>query len=98
MFNFTVNGTSSGRWYFYLDESWSYAYREIDCGKKLAMAKFSSEFLQSITKSFVIQIVVMLYTVFLLVYMYIYSGTREHSRAAVCEPVVEASLLVPGLR
>ena len=43
MFKFTINGTSSGRWYFFLDESWGYAYSEADCSKKLAMAKFDSK-------------------------------------------------------
>ena len=43
VFKFTINGTSSGRWYFFLDESWGYAYSERDCSKKLAMAKFDSK-------------------------------------------------------
>jgi hypothetical protein len=43
VFKFTINGTSSGGWYFFLDESWGYAYSETDCSKKLAMAKFDSK-------------------------------------------------------
>jgi len=43
MFKYTINASSSGRLYFYLDETWGYAYAEPDCDKKIAMAKFSSK-------------------------------------------------------
>ncbi len=39
----STNGSSQGKWYFYLDETWEYAQAEKDCAKKIAMAKFNSE-------------------------------------------------------
>ena len=41
LFKFTTNATSQGKWYFFLDESWPYAFREADCDKKIAMARFT---------------------------------------------------------
>lgn len=43
-FKYNINASSQGKLYFYLDETWSYAYAEADCSRRIAMSKFSSEF------------------------------------------------------
>ncbi len=43
LFMFTTNATARGKWYFFLDESWPYAFGATDCSEKLAMARFVGE-------------------------------------------------------
>ena len=43
LFTYETNATSDGRWYFILDENWPEASAEMDCNKKIAMARFSSK-------------------------------------------------------
>lgn len=42
-FKYTINASSQGKLYFYLDETWDYAYAETDCARRIAMAKFDSK-------------------------------------------------------
>ena len=44
-FRYSINASSGqgGKLYVYLDETWSYVNAETDCARRIAMAKFSSE-------------------------------------------------------
>lgn len=48
LFEYETNSSSTGRWYFFLDDHWSDALAETDCNNKIAKARFSGKFFLSI--------------------------------------------------
>jgi len=53
MFKYTINETTTGKLYFYVDEKWSSLTATTPCKEKLAMAQYSRKYTNTVVQIFV---------------------------------------------